>query len=103
MVILRTKDRMHGAQQGCHFWVGQTINDGSRFAVSAFGLTTAVNYAYSGLVNWPLAAAFIVAGSVGGMAGAHAAAALAGHRGLLNSAFACLIFLTAGYMLWRVI
>jgi len=34
MVILRTKDRMHGAQQGCHFWVGQTINDGSRFAAS---------------------------------------------------------------------
>lgn len=75
----------------------------SLVAVSAFGLTTAVNYAYSGLVNWPLAAAFIVAGSVGGMAGARAAAALAGHRGLLNSAFACLIFLTAGYMLWRVV
>ncbi|MBV6850511.1 sulfite exporter TauE/SafE family protein [Xanthomonas euvesicatoria] len=75
----------------------------SLVAVSAFGLTTAVNYAYSGFVNWPLAAAFIVAGSVGGMAGARAAAALAGHRGLLNSAFACLIFLTAGYMLWRVV
>lgn len=75
----------------------------SLVAVFAFGLTTALNYAYSGLVNWPLAAVLIVAGSAGGVAGARAATALAGHRALLNSAFALLIFLTAGYMLWRVL
>ncbi|WP_448122284.1 sulfite exporter TauE/SafE family protein [Xanthomonas arboricola] len=75
----------------------------SLVAVSAFGVTTALNYAHSGLVNWPLAAALIVAGSAGGVAGALAATALAAHRGSLNKAFALLIFITAGYVLWRVL
>jgi uncharacterized membrane protein YfcA len=74
----------------------------SLVAVSAFGLTTAINYAQSGLVNWPLAAAFVVAGSAGGIAGARASAALAEHRGVLNVAFALLIFMTAAYMLWQM-
>ncbi|WOB52046.1 sulfite exporter TauE/SafE family protein [Xanthomonas hydrangeae] len=75
----------------------------SLVAVSAFGLTTALNYAHSGLVNWPLAAALIIAGSAGGVGGARAATALAEHRGALNAAFALLIFITAGYMLWQVL
>lgn len=74
----------------------------SLVAVSAFGLTTAINYAQSSLVNWPLAAAFVVAGSAGGIAGARASAALAEHRGVLNVAFALLIFMTAAYMLWQM-
>lgn len=74
----------------------------SLVAVSAFGLTTAINYAQSGLVNWPLAAAFVVAVSAGGIAGARASAALAEHRGVLNVAFALLIFMTAAYMLWQM-
>ncbi|OOW74732.1 hypothetical protein Xant_17405 [Xanthomonas cissicola] len=75
----------------------------SLVAVSAFGLTTALNYAHSGLVNWPLAAALIVTGSGGGVAGARTATALAAHRGSLNKSFALLIFITAGYVLWRVL
>ena len=42
----------------------------SLVAVTAFGLTTAVNYALSGLVDWYLAALFISGGVVGGMLGA---------------------------------
>jgi uncharacterized membrane protein YfcA len=37
----------------------------SLVAVTAFGLTKALNYAFSGLIDWPLAATFIVGGLVG--------------------------------------
>src|SRR3546814_7134217 len=42
----------------------------SLVAVTAFGLTTALNYAFSGLVDWPLATVFIIGGFAGGFAGA---------------------------------
>jgi uncharacterized membrane protein YfcA len=73
----------------------------SLLAVSAFGLTTAANYAASGLVDWPLALVFIAGGAGGGIAGAFAARRLARARGLLNILFAGLIFAVAAYMLWR--
>ena len=39
----------------------------SLVAVTAFGLTAALNYALSGLVDWGLAAAFIAGGVIGGL------------------------------------
>lgn len=73
----------------------------SLLAVTAFGLTTATNYAISGFVDWPLALAFVAGGAVGGIAGAHSARRLASARGVLNVLFAALIFAVAAYMLWR--
>ncbi len=73
----------------------------SLVAVAAFGLTTAGNYAASGMTDWVLAGLFIVGGIAGGMAGSRAARVLAGRRGLLNTVFAALIFAVAGYMLVR--
>jgi uncharacterized membrane protein YfcA len=73
----------------------------SLLAVTAFGLTTAVNYAVSGWVDWPLALVFIAGGVAGGMLGAFAARQMARARGLLNTLFAGLIFVVAAYMLWR--
>jgi uncharacterized membrane protein YfcA len=73
----------------------------SLVAVTAFGLTTAANYALSGLVDWPLAALFISGGVLGGLLGAHSANALAGRKGALNTVFAALIFAVAIYMLVR--
>ena len=73
----------------------------SLVAVTAFGLTAAINYAASGLVDWALAAVFIGGGIVGGVAGAASSHRLSAHRGLLNTIFALLIFAVAGYMLWR--
>lgn len=73
----------------------------SLIAVAAFGLTTALNYAVSGLVDWPLAAVFIVGGIIGGLIGAQVAKRLAGTRGMLSSVFAGLIFAVAAYMLWK--
>jgi uncharacterized membrane protein YfcA len=73
----------------------------SLVAVTAFGLTTSVNYARSGLIDWPLAAAFIAGGILGGLVGTLAARRLSARKGLLNSIFAGLIFAVAGYMLWQ--
>lgn len=73
----------------------------SLIAVIAFGLTTALNYAFSGLVAWPLALAFIAGGVAGSASGLAAARRLAADRGALTIVFAALIFAVAVYMLWR--
>ncbi len=73
----------------------------SLVAVTAFGVTTAANYAISGAVDWAVAAFFLVGGIFGGFAGSRSAHALANRRGLLNSIFAGLIFAVAIYMLFR--
>ncbi|MEO5807934.1 TSUP family transporter, partial [Devosia sp.] len=70
----------------------------SLVAVTAFGLTTALSYAFSGLVDWPLAALFVAGGVVGGLLGSRAAVRLAGHKGALNVAFAGLVLVVAVYM-----
>ena len=73
----------------------------SLVAVTAFGLTTALNYAFSGLVDWLLALVFIVGGVAGGFAGAGLARRLSATRGRLTTVFAGLIFAVAAYMLWK--
>ena len=72
----------------------------SLVAVTAFGLTTAANYAFSGLVDWPLAGIFIVGGVAGGVLGTVLAKRLSG-SGALTTVFAGLIFVVAAYMLWK--
>ena len=72
----------------------------SLVAVTAFGLTTALSYAVSGLIDWTLAGVFIAGGLVGGIAGARAARTLSS-RGSLTAIFAGLIFAVAAYMLFR--
>jgi uncharacterized membrane protein YfcA len=72
----------------------------SLVAVTAFGLTTALSYAASELVDWKLAAIFIAGGFFGGIAGTRAARILS-NRGSLVAIFAGLIFAVAGYMLFR--
>jgi uncharacterized membrane protein YfcA len=73
----------------------------SLVAVTAFGLTTALNYAASGLIDWLLAAACIAGGVVGGGVGARAAKRLSGSSGALTLVFAGGIFAVAAYTLWR--
>ena len=72
----------------------------SLVAVTAFGLTTALNYAGSGLIDWTLAAVFVVGGIIGSLAGTRAAKRLSA-GGHLTSVFAALIFAVAAYMLWK--
>jgi uncharacterized membrane protein YfcA len=73
----------------------------SLVAVTAFGLTTSFNYALSGLVDWTLALVFIAGGILGSLFGTKIAKRLAGTTGRLTTVFAMLIFVVAGYMLFR--
>ena len=73
----------------------------SLVAVTAFGMTTAASYAWSGLVSWTLAGLFVAGGILGGLAGTRAARHLAERRGALNIVFAVVIIAVALYMLAR--
>jgi uncharacterized membrane protein YfcA len=73
----------------------------SLLAVTAFGLATALNYAFSGMVDWPVAAEFIGAGIIGGWIGTKLACDLAAQRSTLNRVFAGVIFVVAFYIIWR--
>lgn len=73
----------------------------SLVAVATFGLTTAANYAVSGLIDWQIAFLFVTGGIVGGLIGARLAKSLGSRRGLLTSIFSGLIFAVAIYVLFR--
>src|SRR5450432_863847 len=73
----------------------------SLVAVTAFGLTTATSYAWSGLISWELAGLFIAGGIVGGLVGTRSARLLSARRGALNIVFAAVIIAVALYMLAR--
>lgn len=73
----------------------------SLVAVTAFGLTTAANYAVSGLIDWRIAFLFVAGGTLGGLIGARLAKSLGARRGLLTSVFSGLIFAVAIYVLFR--
>jgi uncharacterized protein len=71
----------------------------SLVAVTAFGLTTAASYAWSGLISWGLAGLFVAGGISGGLIGTRLARLLADRRGALNVLFAAVIVAVALYML----
>ena len=73
----------------------------SLFSVGSFGLTTAINYALSGLIEWAIALLFIAGGVAGGYGGMRAAVSLAANRRSLTFVFAGIIFAVATYMLVR--
>ncbi|SFM15027.1 hypothetical protein SAMN03159423_5691 [Bradyrhizobium sp. NFR13] len=73
----------------------------SLVAVTAFGLTTASSYAWSGLISWKLALVFILGGLLGGLVGTSFARHLSLRRGALNTVFASIIIMVALYMLAR--
>jgi uncharacterized membrane protein YfcA len=73
----------------------------SLLSVGTFGLATAVNYAVSGLVDWPVAAEFIAGGVAGGIFGMALATRLAAHKSALTRIFAALVCVVALYVLYR--
>ncbi|MBS4075641.1 sulfite exporter TauE/SafE family protein [Ameyamaea chiangmaiensis] len=75
----------------------------SLFAVAVLGLTTALSYALTGLVDWPVAALFIAGGALGSVAGLRLGARLGAQRGLLTTLFAGMIFVVAAYVLFRAV
>jgi uncharacterized membrane protein YfcA len=75
----------------------------SLLAVGTFGLTTAVNYALSGLVDWHVAGYFIAGGLGGGIIGTLLATRLAKSRTALTRIFRWVILTVSVYILWRSI
>ncbi len=73
----------------------------SLFSVGTFGLTTALSYAWSGLLDWRVAALFIVGGIFGGWLGARLATRLGKRKKALNLIFSVIVAVTAVYMLWK--
>ena len=73
----------------------------SLLSVSAFGATTAVSYAASGLVEWRVAGLFILGGLAGGYAGIEAAKALAGRKRMLAIVFSAVVAVVGLYVTAR--
>lgn len=73
----------------------------SLFSVGAFGTTTALNYAVSGLIDWPIAGLFLAGGVGGGFVGMRAAIHLSRSKGLLTRIFAGVILAVGIYMIVR--
>jgi len=73
----------------------------SLVSVGAFGLTTALSYAFAGMVDWRIAGFFILGGVAGGLAGTRLAGRLATRRALLTQVFAVAVLAVAAFILWR--
>jgi len=73
----------------------------SLVSVAAFGTTTAISYAASGLVDWPLAALFIVGGVAGGTAGIRLGSVLARNRQYLSFAFSGVVAIVGLYVVLK--
>jgi uncharacterized protein len=73
----------------------------SLVAVTAFGVTTAVSYALSGLIDWRLVVCFIGGGIIGGLFGARIACHLATQKTMLSRVFAAIVALVGCYVVTR--
>ena len=70
----------------------------SLVAITAFGAATAASYAWSGLVDWPVAALFVLGGLAGGVAGVRIGLALAERKRTLNVVFAGFVIAVGIYI-----
>jgi uncharacterized protein len=75
----------------------------SLVSVTAFGLTTAASYAWSGLIDWPIAGLFIVGGALGGLLGTKLARHLAGYKHGLSLTFSSIVIVVGLYVISRSI
>jgi len=73
----------------------------SLVSITAFGLTTAASYAWSGLVDWTLASLFVVGGAVGGIFGIQLAKRLSGHKHALTLTFSGIVIAVGIYVIFR--
>ncbi len=74
----------------------------SLLSVGTFGLTTALNYARSGLLDWTVAGLYLAGGVGGGWFGARLATHLgARSKSALQRIFAALVSVVAVYMLYK--
>jgi uncharacterized membrane protein YfcA len=75
----------------------------SLVSVTAFGLTTAASYAWSGLIDLPLAFLFIIGGTLGGLLGTRLAHHLAGYKYALSLTFSGIVIAAGLYVIAKSI
>ncbi|GMA64263.1 sulfite exporter TauE/SafE family protein [Alicyclobacillus fastidiosus] len=88
---------------GLVFSAGLTMAEAigtSLFSAGAFGVTTAVSYAASGLVDWLVVVLYIAGGVIGGFLGVRACSAIGRNVRRLQIIFSSIIILVACYMLY---
>jgi uncharacterized membrane protein YfcA len=73
----------------------------SLVSVTAFGITTAANYAASNLIDWRLVALFVAGGIMGSIAGGQMAHRLATRKAALTQVFAAIVASAGVYVVWR--
>ncbi len=73
----------------------------SLVAVSAFGLTTAGSYAWSGFIDWRLVGLVVAGGIAGSFAGTAASIRLGGKSRALSLIFAVIVIATGIFIIWR--
>jgi hypothetical protein len=73
----------------------------SLMSVTAFGSTTATSYAASGLVDWRIAALFVIGGAAGGVLGIRLAQRLASHKRALSLTFSGVVTFVGIYIVAR--
>ncbi|MBN9545139.1 MAG: sulfite exporter TauE/SafE family protein [Alphaproteobacteria bacterium] len=73
----------------------------SLVSVGIFGLTTAFSYAMAGLVDWRIAAIFVLGGVAGGLVGVKLSVRLSRQRGFLTKTFATVVVGVALFVLWK--
>jgi uncharacterized membrane protein YfcA len=73
----------------------------SLLSVTAFGVTTATNYALSGLIDWRLVLLFVTGSIAGGLAGSRLATRLAASKRALSLLFAAVVAAVGVYVTVR--
>ena len=68
--------------------------------VTALGATTAVSYALSGLVDWPLTVSLLLGGAIGSAIGMRLALRLADHRRVFEIGFACVVIALGVFLIF---
>ncbi len=73
----------------------------SLVSVTAFGITTAANYAASDLIDWRLVVLFVIGGVAGSVVGGRLAQRLSTHKAALTQVFAAIVASAGLYVVWR--
>jgi uncharacterized membrane protein YfcA len=71
----------------------------SLVSVTAFGMTTAASYAFSGYVDWRIAALFVIGGAIGGLIGLLLGKRLAGYKRALSLTFSGIVVAVGLYVI----
>ena len=71
----------------------------SLVSVTAFGMTTAVSYSFSGLVDWRLAALFVIGGALGGLLGIALGQKLSTYKRALSLVFSGVVIAVGSYVI----